>query len=265
MLTFVIPVRHPQNTTVWPQLKARLVQTMAAIARQDHGAWRAVVVANAGADLPPLPDGIAVKRVDFAPNPFQRTIEEDREAYYDAIRYDKGRRILAGMLHDRDTDYYMVVDEDDFVSNRLARFVNQHGGAPGWRFRKSYVWGDGGKWLYRHPAFHKFCGTSHIVRADLMELPDKFEDATVPYIKRRIGSHVFIDDDLQAQGAPLAPLPFCGAVYRIGHAGTTSNSGRLLNTFILRRDFIRRPWGMVNALCRLRPLTPRIRREFFEG
>lgn len=264
MLTFVIPLRHPENARDWPQTKRTLGETLDAIARQDHPQWRAMLVANARADLPPIPAGVDVVRVDFAPNHLP-DIADDKEAFYDAIRLDKGRRILAGMLHDRTTDYYMVVDEDDFVSRRLAGFVDSRRGAPGWSLKKGYVWGDGGSLLYRHPAFHMFCGTSHIVRADLFDLPERFEDASPEYIRRSIGSHIFIDADLRAKGVELAPLPFCGATYRIGHAGSISKSARIVDSFILRKDFIRRPWGLINAVARLRWLTPQLRHEFFGG
>ena len=264
MLTFVIPVRHPEIARNWSRTMFTLDQTLKAIARQDHAEWRAAVVVNEGAELPAIPAQVDVVRVDFARNQLP-DIADDTEAFYEAVRLDKGRRILAGMLHARDSDYYMVVDEDDFVSRRLARFVAAHEGAPGWSLQKAYVWAEGGKLLYRHPAFHKFCGTSHIVRADLMELPARFEEASASYIKRRVGSHIFIDEDLREKGFPLAPLPFCGAAYRIGHAGATSQSGRILQSFIFRKDFIKRPWGLANALLRLRPLTPKLRHEFFEG
>ena len=221
-----------------------------------------MIVANAGADLPSVPVAMEVVRVDFPPNRLPDMVD-DKEAFYDAIRFDKGRRILAGMLHDRTAKYFMVVDEDDFVSCRLAGFVANHDGEPGWSLRKGYVWAEGGRLLYRHPRFHMFCGTSHIVRADLFELPDRFEDATPEYIKRRIGSHIFIDDDLRAEGVPLASLPFCGATYRIGHAGAISQSQRIMQSFVLRKDFLRRPWGFINAVARLRWLTPQLQHEFF--
>lgn len=265
MLTFIVPVRHPQNTENWPLLKARLAQTMAAIAQQDHPDWRAVVITNTGTDLPEPPTGVLIKYVEFPPNEFTQRERNDTEARYESIRYDKGRRILAGMLHARASDYFMVVDDDDFVSRKLARFVAAHRGAPGWRFDKGYVWSEYGSLIYRHPRFHKFCGTSHIVRADLMQLPAAFEDASDSYIKRRLGSHIFIDEDLRSQGTPLATLPFCGAVYRIGHTDATSRSQRLLKTFILRKDFVQRPWGLINALLRLRWVTARLRQEFSIG
>lgn len=267
MLTFVIPIRHPANSKDWQALKRNLVQTVTAIARQEHDAWRAVVVANTGADLPPLPPRFEIKRVEFPPNNLHELQQADRETVYEAFRWDKGRRVLAGMLHARATDdsdtYFMIVDDDDFVSCKLAGFVASHQGANGWYLETGYVWSEGGRTLYRHPAFHKFCGTSHIVRADLMELPARFEDASETYIKRMLGSHIFIDDYMRSKGAPLAPLPFFGAVYRIGHAGAHSKSGRLLKTFVLQRRFIKRPWLLVRNILRLQPLTPRLGAEFF--
>jgi hypothetical protein len=265
VLTFVIPVRHPDNSKNWPQLKRLLAQTAAAISRQDSDDWRAVVVANTGADLPALPQRFEVKRVDFPPNPRHDLgqDEAEKEAVYDAFRYDKGRRVLAGMLQARDSDYFMIVDDDDFVSCRLSRFVADHGDANGWYINNGYVWTDGGRSLYLHPKFHKFCGTSHIVRADLMELPASFEDATPQYIKQMLGSHLFLDGYLRDSGKPLSPLPFVGAVYRIGHPGAHSKSASLLRTFVFQRSLVKRPWVVFRNLLRMRLITSRVRREYF--
>jgi hypothetical protein len=265
MLTFIVPVRHPENSRNWQQLKSLLAQTATAISKQEGGDWRAVVVANTGADLPELPVGFQVKRVDFPPNPKHELGKDnaEKEAVYDAFRYDKGRRVLAGMLQLRDSDYFMIVDDDDVVSCKLARFVASHAGASGWYIKNGYVWTDGGRGLYRHPSFHKFCGTSHIVRTDLMELPETFEQATPEYIKQMLGSHLFLGDYLRKRGNPLTPLPFVGAVYRIGHPGAHSKSSSLLRTFVLQESFIRRPWVILRNMFRMRVVTARLRREYF--
>jgi hypothetical protein len=55
MLTFVVPVRHPESAKEWGRLKANLAQTVRSIAAQDVGGWKAVIAANAGLDLPALP------------------------------------------------------------------------------------------------------------------------------------------------------------------------------------------------------------------
>ena len=70
VLTFVIPVRHPNNARNWHQVKQQLSETVLSISRQLDEGWKAVIVANQGADLPSVPEGFEVKRVDFEPNQF---------------------------------------------------------------------------------------------------------------------------------------------------------------------------------------------------
>ena len=261
-LTFVIPVRHPENARDWSFVKTTLSETARSISAQHEKSWHAVVVANEGADLPSLPDKFDVRRVDFPPNPLYERGQADREAFVDAVRLDKGRRILAGMLHAPETDYFMVVDDDDFVSRRLVGFVGQHRGEHGWAIRDSYVWPHDGHIVYADPDFSNFCGTSHIVRADLYELPGRCEDASDFYVKHHLGSHVFIEKYLRSKGSPLAPLPFRGAVYRIGHPSAHSKSSGVLRNYFVRRANVRNPFLLGKALCRLRWLTPSLREEF---
>jgi hypothetical protein len=164
------------------------------------------VVANHGADLPPLPPQVEVKRVDFPPNQLHEQGEAGREAFYDARRINKGERVLAGMLHAGTMRYVMVVDDDDCVSRRLAEFAAAQADAPGWFVQDGFLWGDGSRYLYRYSGFSKLCRTSHIVRADLFELPGSLEEAGIDYIRTMMGSHIFIDNYLREKGTPLAPL-----------------------------------------------------------
>lgn len=263
ILTFVIPVRHPENASNWQALKGRLAETLRSIASQTSDDWEGVVVANRGSDLPPMPERFRVAEVDFAPNPLHDLTDEARERVYEAFRLDKGRRVLAGMLSCKSPNYFMIVDDDDFVSSRLAAFVRDNAGRPGWELAEGYVWSEGGGYVYRHPEFSKICGTSHIVRADLLELPESMAAAGEDYMKRRLGSHVSIDDDLRAVGSPLARLPFRGAVYRVGHAGAHSKSKGLLHTYVLRDGVLRRPRLLVRNLTRFKRIDAQLRSEFF--
>jgi len=174
-LTFIIPVRHQENCRDWPTLKAHLTDTIRSICAQDNPNWNAVIIANYGAELPDLPTGFHVKRVDFLPNPLHEQGQADKETFYESVRFDKGRRILAGMLDAGTMGHVMVVDDDDFVSRRLTSFVAEHRTANGWYIQHGYVWGDQGKLLYLYAGFSAFCGTSHIIRADLYELPPTIE------------------------------------------------------------------------------------------
>jgi glycosyltransferase involved in cell wall biosynthesis len=261
-LTFVIPVRHPSNSSDWDEHTLRLAQTVRSIAAQTDARWRAVIVANDGATLPPLPPQFTVERVDFPPNTVYGRPDATQEELWESIRIDKGRRVLAGLIATRPDHHVMIVDDDDFVSNRLVAFAAQQPDANGWFVGDGYIWGDGGSFVYRYPDFSGFCGTSHIVRADLYALPADAASAGDAYVKRTLGSHIFLERDLAERGTPLAPLPFYGAMYRIGHRGAVTASSGLWQHFF-GRDMWFHPRAIVRRLARVRPLTSALRREFF--
>ncbi len=265
LLTFIIPVRHQDNARDWSLLKANLAQTAASIAGQTHPGWRGLVVANEGADLPVLPAGFDVVRVDFAPNVLHEIGEADREAVYEAFRADKGRRVLAGMLAARDSRFFMIVDDDDFVSARIAGHVDENPDANGWTIERGYIWNDGGRLLLGYDGFDRLCGTSLIVRSDLYGLPPRFEDASLDWIKSMLGSHVRIAGILAGRGTPLAPLPFRGAVYRVAHGGSHSRAPSLVRTYFISREALARPRRLLRHLAGLRLVGDGARREFFGG
>ena len=264
-LTFIVPVRHQDNARDWGALKANLAQTLASISNQTSQDWRGIVVANEGADLPALPERFEAVRVGFPPNDMHERDGADMEAFYEAFRLDKGRRVLAGMLHARASRYFMIVDDDDFVSARLAQHAVSHPDANGWTIDRGYIWNDGGRLLLEHDDFSHLCGTSLIVRSDLYGLPERFEDADVNWIKQRLGSHIRIAGILAEQGTPLQSLPFRGAVYRVAHAGSHSQARGLLYTYFLRPEALRAPGKVWQNLWKLRMVNAKRRGEFFGG
>lgn len=263
LLTFIIPVRHPDNSKNWPQAMRHLQETAASIANQSFPDWSAIVVANAAADIPALPGKFDVERVDFPPNPRHDPDGLDVESFRDAFRLDKGRRVLAGLFKARQSGFIMIVDDDDFVSNRLAEFAAARKSANGWVVEQGYVWDDGGNIVYCHKDFSALCGTSHIVRTELYKLPRSREEASDTYVKQMLGSHRFIAPHLASAGTPLDALPFPGAIYRVGHAGAHSRSSTVLQSFVFNRGNLRRPYRVPRHLARLRLVSPGMRREFF--
>lgn len=263
LLTFIIPVRHHENASDWGALKAKLAQTVASVANQRHGDWRGIVVANEGSDLPELPPSFEAVRVGFAPNDMHELGAAGVDAFHDAFRLDKGRRVLAGMLAARDSRFFMIADDDDFVSARIAGFVDRHRDEAGWRIDKGYIWDDGGRLLFAHDGFNRLCGTSLIIRADHYELPARFEDASAEWIKAMLGSHRRIGAILAERRSPLRPLPFRGAIYRVGHAGSHSQTPPILRRYFFNRDDALRPWRLLGNARRLRWLGGSLRSEFF--
>jgi hypothetical protein len=263
LVTFIIPVRHQDNARDWARLKANLAQTIASIANQTRDDWRGIIVANEGADLPDLPERFSVVRVNFPPNNLHEIDQADREAVLSAFRADKGRRVLKGMLAARDSRFFMIVDDDDFVSAHIVEYAAHHPDAHGWTIDKGYIWDDGGGLLLGYDEFNHLCGTSLIVRADLYGLPQCFEAASLDWVKSMLGSHVRIADILSDRGTPLASLPFRGAVYRVAHAGSHSKAPSLVVKYFLSWEALKRPRRLLRHLGRLRRVDGWARREFF--
>lgn len=263
VLTFIIPVRHQKNARDWSLLKRNLTQTVASIANQTSSDWRGIIVANEGADLPVLPGKFSVTWVDFPPNDIHERGDATEEDFLDSFRADKGRRVLAGMLDARDSRFFMIVDDDDFVSARIVEYVSRHQNENGWAIDKGYIWDDGGSLLLCRDQFNHYCGTSLIIRSDLYGLPSKAEDASIEWIKNMLGSHVRVVPALAERGTPLNSLPFRGAVYRVAHKGSHSKAPSLIDMYFLNRNALRRPVSTMRNLAGLRLLSTEHKKEFF--
>jgi hypothetical protein len=157
----------------------------------------------------------------------------------------------------------MIVDDDDLISNGLVAHVAAHATETGWYIDKGFLWDDHGKWFFQINRFDEQCGTSLIIRADLYGVPSRDEDASVDWIKDMLGSHVRIKAILAGRGTPLSPLPFAGAVYRIGSAGSHSRAPGIWRLKFLRRDILLRPRRLAGNLLRLKWISSRHRSEYF--
>jgi hypothetical protein len=263
LVTFIIPIRHQDNARDWGLLKANLAQTIASISNQTHSDWRAVIVANEGADLPNPPERFEVVRVGFPPNDMHELGQASLDEVYDAFRGDKGRRVLKGMLAARESRFFMIVDDDDFVSARIVQHVAENPEANGWTIDRGYIWDSGGRLLLGYDEFNHLCGTSLIIRSDLYDLPEHFEDASLEWIKSALGSHVRIADILAQRGTPLETLPFRGAIYRVAHKGSHSKAPSLLVKYFLSWQAMKRPRRLLRNIGKLRLVGATARREFF--
>lgn len=261
-VAFIIPVRHPANARDWPRLVERLKQTMRSISAQRSDRWTGVIVANREARLPDLPPGFVAVRVDLPPNPLYEMDHSNREAIYEAVRTDKGKRVLSGMLAARGARFLMVVDDDDFVSRDLVSFADKHPDSNGWYVEHGYLWTEGSSFLMRRGAFNTLCGTSHLVRADLFDLPERAEDASMDRVKAMMGSHIKIEAMLRDAGHALSPLPFAGAVYRVGHGEAHSRSKGVLRTYLFNRETLRHPARLLANARALARLDGARRQEF---
>lgn len=259
-LTFLLPIRHPASVPGWDIVKCLMARTFASISNQTVPNWQAIVIANSGTDLPQLPNRFRVVWVNFDLLSLGKK-EEDERTYYDRFRLEKGRRVMAGLVDARPTGHVMIVDYDDFVSRRVSEIVEDQPTSAGWFLGSGYIY-DGGGLVYHYPRnFHEICGTSHIVRTDLLRIPAALSDAPTDYVKRMLGSHMSIKGELAKMGTPLAALPFHGAMYRVGHSASTEGTANIWSQFVKPRSLMDAPRAIAR-LSRLRLMSAKLRDEF---
>lgn len=263
MLTFVVPVRHPLSIAKPEVIRKLMAETLAAIAAQTHPDWRCVIAAEKGALLPDLPDKVTVVETDI-PAPDLPDFRVDKQANRAAVRLDKGARIMSALTAAQPRGHVMVVDYDDLISRRLAAVVAEAPDAPGWYIDSGWLYSGGRLMSFYPERFNRLCGTSIIVQSKLLRIPKTMEGFEPDYTARSLGSHIYLREDLEAAGTPLARLPFPGAIYRIGHADSVSLSDGLLSRAINRKT-IRRPADMWKELRLLRLRSQKIRAEFFSA
>lgn len=266
MLTFLIPLRHPDSSKNWPNVCARLSETLASVASAcATGSAQALLIANEGSELPELPPAVRLISVKFPPPSVSvfRGDGDDHERRR-AVWLDKGLKIATGAIAARaaGSDYVMAVDADDLVSNRISDFVVRHKGAPGWFVEKGWllpVNSSLGAILY---GFHNWCGTYAIVRTDLLPLEETPDRMDPELVRNLLGHHRDLIPMLASANTPLAPLPFPGAVYRIGHGEGNFQRSSLRTELFGWRRLWRNPKAFVRQALRVRPFLRAQSAEF---
>lgn len=142
----------------------------------------------------------------------------------------------------------MKVDADDCVSKHVAEFVEQNHQCNGWFVNKGYLYEHGSQFVYLTRDFHRVCGTSNIVRSDLIDFVE-FSNYT---------SHSEVANKLAQHGKPMAQLPFAGAIRVLGH-GDNDRADHTLDKYAPRKGILRL---LKRTVCNYRPLTSSVRNEF---
>lgn len=244
-LTFAIPVRDPRGVADWGTAKQVMATTIRSLFRQRGPRPRVIIGASPRTDLPAMPGDVHVVSIDL---PYRALPPEEGAARWDAILADKGLRLAHALAASRPEGHVMVVDYDDLVSARLTEVVAEQPDAAGWYVDSGYLW-DGGPWVSVVPnGFNELCGTSLIVRADLLRIPgDPADPGSLDWIKASLGSHKQWRNRFDLQ-----PLGFPGAVYRVGWGANVSGAVGQGRRFIRAA---RRPRDLLDQLRALRPLA----------
>ena len=154
-LTFIIPVISKEITDRWDLIYANLKKTLASIENQTNSNWRVLIVSQTKPDVEYIEDKIIYVPAGFKPArkcPTNIKLSADETALCRRVNdLDRNRkiRVAVATLHKYRTDFVMILEADDFVSNRLCEFVAANKEANGWSIEQGYIWN--GKSNYMHP------------------------------------------------------------------------------------------------------------------
>ncbi len=223
MFVFVSPVRHPNNAHSYSRVEELLKHTAASITNSTSDQYRYIVVCCQAPQNCESHPNVEYHVVDFPPPGEGRAGSVSIEA----VRRDKGVKILAGIMKAREygAEYIMIADADDFVHRDLVAFCSENSGCNGWYVDKGLMYRDGGAVIGDLDDFNSFCGTSVILNMKLIEpfidpsltprsseseIFDKTDEEFLTFI---LGSHRPVVEFFEKRGQPLAPLPFRAAVW----------------------------------------------------
>jgi hypothetical protein len=248
MLVFVIPLKSRRVARSWDYVSRLFERCLKSVCNQTSAAFKVIVVCHEKPTIDFNHPAVTYAGVDF-PVPDSN--------HHPSLNQDKYRKRARGFVLARKftPSHVMQVDADDCVSNRLAEFVERNPQAHGWFFDSGYFYRDGARRIYlKKHGFHHWCGTSHLIRHDLLKLPENedIEDSDLPSLSpSRVRKS-------------LLPLPFPGAVYvdtKHGE-GNRSRRDRFSDLKQNPRVFLSRAKKQFVQLFMLEPLTETVAAEF---
>jgi hypothetical protein len=181
MIAFVGAVRHPLNCNSYDRVLVLLEATLLSICSQTNNEFKVIIACNEiiQFDSPLIRQHVEFVVVNFPPPSHERSAKTGREA----IRKDRSTKYVVGILAAQrfEPDYIMIFDTDDYVSPEIAEFANRHSDkSRGWYIEKGYVMDHQDErrlWMVKD--FHKICGTSLIIRNDLLVEPKGDEQVEI--------------------------------------------------------------------------------------
>ncbi|MBT8181142.1 MAG: glycosyltransferase family 2 protein [Eudoraea sp.] len=258
MVTFVIPVKSKSVTSDWSNFSQLFERTLKSICNQTDSSFKVVAVCHEIPDISYSHENLHFIHPDFRPPSKENIIPKE---YYLNQEMDKGNKIRLGVAYASrkfNTDYVMLVDSDDFVSNRIVEFVNNsENDIPGWYIRRGYL---SFQWKYVLVVTKKFnwlCGSCVIVKPNLIE--HFFDKSKIKvYFDHRL---MTLDSDIE-----LKKVPFYAGIYNIGNGENIFMSFKRVNKSNdhgnwISRQSLRRLYSKFRNY-RFRFITPGIRKEF---
>jgi glycosyltransferase involved in cell wall biosynthesis len=221
MLVFITSLRHPKNSSDYNKVEYLLDRTLRSVCAQTNNDFRVIVVCNqVPNNMADLPNVVFVK-VDFLPP----SDAQQARTGMSAVLKDKGSKYIVGLkkAEEFNPDYVMFFDADDYLHKDIAKYVNAHRGEHGWYVDKGFVYRDGGLLIAKTDNFHQVCGSSIILKFDLLRQPDTLaidssQDSIMQLVDHDfmfsvLGGHRKVPAWFAERGHTMQAFPFAAAVW----------------------------------------------------
>ena len=260
MLVFVIPLKSKLVSHSWSTVSSLFERTLKSVCNQTSPDFKVIVVCHEQPSIEFEHKNIEYIMVDFSP---PKLIGEPTEDHT-RKETDHAKKLWLGSVYAESLNpsHVMFVDSDDLVSRRLATFTDGHIRSNGWYINQGFEYPSKENVIYPKSKFYTKCGTSNIIRYDLLKpLLEAHLDQVdarngAPYMRHKLQRRY-----LANTGNPLLPLPFEGAVYVTGHGDNI-----FLEYFSRKQknllDYGRLYGGKLRKRLVARPITNEIRDEF---
>lgn len=236
MVGFVIPIKPSRFSKNWEYDNFLLERTLNSILQQTDSRFKIFIVYN---EKPSIK--VKDEVVYWIQSPFDIVESESIADYENFVKrwynpdyarkmFDKGRKIMLGCKHARaqGCSYIMAVDSDDLVSSRIVSFVNDSSkNTAGWIINKGFMHFEDFPILIKNKSIQKINGSTHIVRSDLVKIPDMNSKLFTDF--NFFESHGYLAQRIiDEYHLLLEELPFYGVMYII-HKNNSSDGAAVLS------------------------------------
>jgi len=243
-IAVIVPVMAPEVANDWAYVQSCLNRTLGSILANSY-VTRIHVICQSRPD-----DMIEDDRIEFLKSENAIPKQGDR----DARMNDKGSKLLQGMrvASNDHPNYVMFVDADDIISRSLFDCVVNEPGYDAYCINRGYEWFEGAQTMMEIPHFHKYCGSTFILKFSKDIFPNWLGDRSQA---SRVAdqSHTGIEQSLRDQQFKIKYINSPLVIYVSGGADQYRSRGKRLRRRLL--DFLSSP-------LRKRKINQQMRHEF---
>lgn len=263
MVGFIIPLKPKFTSSNWNEDSRLLKDTLRSILNQSASDFKAYVVYS---DLPEFP--LEESRIIYLKCPYPFLSYDEIPNHDIELRWHKNKRLLEKRLDkskkimygcqkaiEKGCQYLMSIDSDDLISSRIVDYINKNnreGKTAGWYINRGYVLNKNSRLGVKNHYMQSFNGSTHILRHDLVKIPDFNNAGYVDY--SLFTAHGWTLNRIEEQyKVKLEPLNFYGVIY-IVHKTNISKIKSIHQSLSIK--------NLVKRIVRLKIVTKEMKREF---